>query len=130
MTFLRSEANKVFNLGIDRFQAISYGEPVHYLSSGKWEDIDNRLALNEKTGYYETRANEYKVSVSSKDADDPLLCLSMKGTKFAIDYLGEPCGAEAEFLPPEKYDHATAQDRRADLSATLHSGVAYKDIRP
>ena len=37
---------------------------------------------------------------------------------------------EAELLPPEKYDHATEQDRRADLSATLHSGVAYKDIRP
>ena len=35
LTARRTEGGKVFSLGIGRYQAIAYGEPVHYLSGGE-----------------------------------------------------------------------------------------------
>lgn len=41
----RTDISKVYSLGENRFQAVLFAEPVHYLDpdTGKYEPIDNRL---------------------------------------------------------------------------------------
>ena len=46
LTSLRGANWKVFDMGHGRRQAIYYAEPVHYLSGGRFVDIDNRLTLD------------------------------------------------------------------------------------
>ena len=67
LTSLRSVSQKTFDLGKGRRQAISYGEPVHFLSAGKLVDIDNRLTLDEKKNVLHTIANAYSTDLAYKD---------------------------------------------------------------
>ena len=72
----RNVSQKVFDLGKGRRQAISYGEPVHFRNSEGWQEIDNRLLLDEKNNVYRTSANAYATELACADGgkDICLLC--------------------------------------------------------
>ena len=67
LTALRGISQKTFDLGKGRRQAISYGEPVHFISAGKFVDIDNRLIPDEKNNVLRTTANAYETALARKD---------------------------------------------------------------
>ena len=129
LTSLRSVSQKTFDLGKGRRQAISYGEPVHFLSAGKLVDIVNRLILDEKNNVLRTTATAYSTELAYKDDGKAIVTLTRDRIAFPLSYFGEAIGAVAEILKPERNDHATEQDARADLSETLHSGVKYIEHR-
>ena len=130
LTSLRTIAQKTFDLGKGRRQAVSYGEPVHFLSAGKLIDIDNHLFLDEKNNVLRTTANAYDTELTYKDDGKAIITLTRDGIAFPLSYLGETTGAVGEILEPEEHEHASEQEARADLSATLHSGVRYTELRP
>ena len=130
LTVSRGVSQKTFDLGKGRRQAVSYGEPVHFVSAGKFVDIDNRLILDDKNNVLHTTANAYVTELRQKDDGKAIVTLTRDGIAFPISYLGEPNGAAAEILEPEKNAHETEQDNRVDLSETLHSGVRYTELRP
>ena len=127
---LRAISQKTFDLGKGRRQAISYSEPVHFFSADKLIDIDNRLVPDEKNNILRTTANAYTTELAIKDNGKAIITLRRDGAAFPLSYLGESTGSDAEILEPEKAEHATEQEARADLSATLHSGVKYTELRP
>ena len=126
----RSVAQKTFDLGKGRRQAISYGEPVHFRNSEGWQEIDNRLVLDEKNSVYRTSANAYATELACKDSGKDIVTLRRDGVAFGIRYFGEANGATAEILENEKQEYANEQEARADLSEKLHSGVKYTELRP
>ena len=126
----RGVAQKTFDLGKGRRQAISYGEPVHFRNSEGWQEIDNRLVLDEKNSVYRTSANAYATELACKDSGKDIVTLRRDSVAFGIRYFGEANGATAEILENEKQEHTTEQEVRADLSEKLHSGVRYTELRP
>ena len=127
---LRGISQKTFDLGKGRRQAISYGEPVHFSSAGKLIDIDNRFIRDEKSNTLRTTANAYETALAIKDDGKAIVTLSRDGVAFPLSYFGETIGAVAEILESEKHEHASEQEERADLSARLHSGAKYAELRP
>ncbi|MBQ3762844.1 MAG: RHS repeat protein [Clostridia bacterium] len=126
----RGVAQKTFDLGKGRRQAISYGEPVHFRNNEGWQEIDNRLVLDEKNNVYRTSANAYATELACKDSGKDIVTLRRDGVAFGIRYFGEDCGATAEILESKKQSHVNEQEARADLSEKLHSGVKYTELRP
>lgn len=47
---MREESVKYFICEDGSYIAATYSSPVHYEESGKWEEIDNTLTLNTKSG--------------------------------------------------------------------------------
>ncbi len=67
LTDKRTEYLKYYQLESKRYEAVSFGLPVHYLEDGKYQDIDNSLHLvTEKDGKqkYTNKANSFKAELT------------------------------------------------------------------
>ena len=126
---LRGNAAKHFDLGAGRVQAITYSERVHYPENGVYLDIDNRLIMDEKTGKYHTTKDIYTTELTGKDEGGEIVSLVRDGVRFGWKYPGNGKGSAAQIVPHEKPEYKTEQEKRADLSETLHAEVKYADIR-
>lgn len=70
---LRTLDTKTFMREDGTFVTAIYGEPVHYLSDGKYLDIDNTLSLDPETNVYSTKANAFGVRFpESLDSGKPI----------------------------------------------------------
>jgi RHS repeat-associated protein len=58
---LRTVDTKTFLKADGTYVAVLYGDVVHYLENGKYEDIDNTLSYSQDTLSYSTRTNSFKV---------------------------------------------------------------------
>ncbi len=47
---LRGESTKQYDLGENRYQAVLFPEPVHFMEAGEWKEIDNSLDEGEDGG--------------------------------------------------------------------------------
>lgn len=127
ITSLRGANWKVFDMGHGHRQAVYYAEPVHYLSGGRFVDIDNRLTLDGKANVMRSTSNAFAASVACRDEGKPAITLSRDGVDFALNYYGEPAGVSGAVLPAE-LSAGTAVHAR--LSEKLHSGMTYSELRP
>lgn len=59
---LRESDLKCFRRSDGALTAVRYGQPVHYYSEGKWEEIDNSLVLNTDSSIYETASPRFQTS--------------------------------------------------------------------
>lgn len=70
---LRTLDTKTFMREDGTFVTAIYGEPVHYLSDGKYLDIDNTLSFDPETNVYSTKANAFGVRFpESLDSGKPI----------------------------------------------------------
>lgn len=130
LTSLRGANWKVFDMGHGRRQAIYYAEPVHYLSGGRFVDIDNRLTLDRSANVMRSASNAFAAAVTCKDEGKPVITLRRDGVDFALSYYGEPAGVTGSVLPVEAAANAAEPTAHARLSETLHSGMTYSELRP
>lgn len=130
LTSLRGANWKVFDMGHGRRQAIYYAEPVHYLSGGRFVDIDNRLTLDRSANVMRSASNAFAAAVACKDEGKPVITLRRDGVDFALSYYGEPAGVTGSVLPVEAAANAAELTAHARLSETLHSGMTYSELRP
>ncbi len=65
----RSKDTKHFRMSDGSIKACIYPQNVHYLKSGKYEDIDNTLVLDEEAGVYKNKANSAKIALPESFAD-------------------------------------------------------------
>ncbi len=59
---LRTLDTKTFLKADGSYVAVLYGDVIHYLDRGKYEDIDNTLLYDSKSSMYTTKANRFSVS--------------------------------------------------------------------
>ena len=130
LTSLRGANWKVFDMGHGRRQAIYYAEPVHYLSGGRFVDIDNRLTLDRSANVMRSASNAFAAAVACKDEGKPVITLRRDGVDFALSYYGEPAGVTGSMLPVEAAANAAEPTAHARLSEKLHSGMTYSELRP
>ena len=57
---LRREREKHFENADHSFTAAIYGQPVHFMENGEWEEIDNTVELA-ADGRYVNKKNDFKV---------------------------------------------------------------------
>jgi len=58
----RTRNSKTFLRSDGKFELRSRSAPIHFISNGQWEDIDNRVITSQAQGYYlENGLNEFKV---------------------------------------------------------------------
>ena len=90
----RTETSKVFSLGENRFQAVLFAEPVHYLDpdTGRYEAIDNRLDdISQEKGerVLRNRKNPHlKVSMAAADQDESVVIEDESGHRISWAFLG------------------------------------------
>ena len=129
----RTSATKVFSLGENRFQAVIYPEPVHYLDNetGEWEDIDNTLICvtteEDKPYLTNSKNGDLKLILRAADAPNMVTLQDARGRQIAwgIEGATESLPMAAKPLATDEKDDPF----RAPLIA-IESEAIYTDILP
>jgi hypothetical protein len=131
----RTETSKVFSLGENRFQAVLFAEPVHYLDpdTGRYEAIDNRLDdISDEKGRHvlRNRKNPHlKVSMAAADQDESVVIEDESGHRISWAFLGAEAVSPAA-LRDEKAQKAAQLDRIEQALVGTHAGALYSGIFP
>ena len=96
---LRTSNEKHFRLSDGTFVAVDYGMPVHYetqtRSGTQWNEIDNTLLLDSKTGVYRVENGaEVKTFAAELTPDEPLFSSSWENYSVSMSLL-QPSSAES-----------------------------------
>lgn len=128
----REESVKHFDLGQGNYQAIAYGKAVHRKDAdGNWQDIDNRLYLNEKNTLYSTIDGRTTVS-STANTSESLISLNENGYTISMTPI---CSTSKINSPAEiinhsentvSYERAKDTEKLAQISNTTK--VKYKNV--
>ena len=131
----RTDISKVFSLGENRFQAVLFSEPVHYLDpdTGRYEAIDNRLDdISDEKGSHvlRNRKNPHlKVSMAAADQDESVVIEDESGNRISWAFLGAEAVSPAA-LRDEKAQKAAQLDRIEQALIGTHAGALYSGIFP
>lgn len=131
----RTQFGKVFAFGGNRFQGVTYSEPVHQFSreTGKWEDIDATFRpVEDEVGQerLEATAGDLTVSCGVSGPEPFVTITDSQGRQMAWG-LEEaaaitPKAAEQLPIPPAK----TVRELRENAMARLYHQVTYPEIFP
>ena len=83
----RTEYSKEFRLSSGLSMTAMYPTPVHYLSDGKWEDIDNTLTVSGDS--YTNTAGAWELSFPQELTEDERITVSLNGTSLSFGMAGE-----------------------------------------
>ena len=131
----RTETSKVFSLGENRFQAVLFAEPVHYLDpdTGKYEPIDNRLDdISQEKGkrVLRNRKNPHlRISMAAADQNESIVIEDDAGHRISWAFLG----AKAVFpvaLKDEKAMDTAKLNRVEEALSNSQSAAQYSGIFP
>lgn len=87
---MREESVKYFICEDGSYIAATYSSPVHYEESGKWEEIDNTLTLNTKSGeaVYSTK-NGFDVTITQNLTSGRSITATNKGYTVSFKIKGD-----------------------------------------
>ena len=85
----RTLDTKTFLKADGTYVAVLYGDVVHYLEDGKYEDIDNTLNYSEDKSSFSTKANSFKVEFPEAIEKDKAIKLSQD--EYLIEWTLETC---------------------------------------
>lgn len=90
---MREESVKYFICEDSSYIAATYSSPVHYEESGKWEEIDNTLTLNTKSGeaVYSTK-NGFDVTIPQNLTSGRSITATNKGYTVSFKIKGDTNG--------------------------------------
>lgn len=90
---MREESVKYFICEDGSYIAATYSSPVHYEESGKWEEIDNTLTLNTKSGeaVYSTK-NGFDVTIPQNLTSGRSITATNKGYTVSFKIKGDTNG--------------------------------------
>lgn len=90
---MREESVKYFICEDGSYIAATYSSPVHYEESGKWEEIDNTLTLNTKSGeaVYSTK-NGFDVTIPQNLTGGRSITATNKGYTVSFKIKGDTNG--------------------------------------
>lgn len=90
---MREESVKYFICEDGSYIAATYSSPVHYEGSGKWEEIDNTLTLNTKSGeaVYSTK-NGFDVTIPQNLTSGRSITATNKGYTVSFKIKGDTNG--------------------------------------
>ncbi len=92
----RDEYTKVFKKGDGSYTAMMSAEPLHYLSDGVWENIDNSMIFS--GGNYTNNKNEFNVELPKKIDENKKLIIEKDNysLSFTVDDVEEDSTAVVE----------------------------------
>ena len=131
----RTQYGKVFAFGGNRFQGVTYREPVHQFSkeSGKWEEIDATFRpVEDEAGQerLEATAGELTVSCGVSGPEPFVTITDSQGRQMSWGLEDAaaiaPKAAEQPPIPPAK----TVRELRENAMKRLHHQVTYSEIFP
>ena len=119
---MREESVKYFICEDGSYIAATYSSPVHYEESGKWEEIDNTLTLNTKSGeaVYSTK-NGFDVTIPQNLTGGRSITATNKGYTVSFKIKGDTNGlnmrttasvVDTDKLPSVVKMNDTVNDRR------------------
>lgn len=76
-TDLRTEKTKSYLMSDGSYTTVYYDKPVHYITNGKYYEIDNSL-VQQKPGEYTNRSNGFSASFSNGVEGFPQIALSLE----------------------------------------------------
>lgn len=129
----RTEYLKYYQLESKRYEAVTFGLPVHYFEDGEYKDIDNSLELViDKNGKekYVNKANSFKAEISPSIDDDWTASITKDDYKisWSIDGITKGTSASAKtFLTKDKWKQLKNGERRRNLP-NISSEVIYKNV--
>lgn len=91
LTDKRTEYIKYYQLESKRFEAVSFGLPVHYLEDGEYKQIDNTLELSTAengSGKYINKANSFRVELATALSKDWTASISKEQYKISWSIIG------------------------------------------
>lgn len=117
------------------YEAMVYGQSVHFLKDGVWADIYN--SLEEKEDCYENKENDFKIKIAKKSNDDELVAITKDKYKVAWSLASSNAATDIKVENTDKdsaitemlgsvEDDTQKENKKEELKETFSENVTSK----